>query len=146
MSQEDADCAVVRRNLEAVARQDFAALAATLAPDVIQHYQRPTARRDDGGLMSGSLVGRDNILAEIRENFYVTLYKPGTARISIERMVSSGGFVAVQFSLAATVLRTGEDYENFYFFLYRVQDGQIAEYWEYVDTAYASAKLFASAG
>lgn len=139
---EDENCAVVRRNLEAVARHDLDAVAATLAPGVIQHYQRPTGRSDDGALLADRLVGRDNIVAEIRNNFYVTLYAPGTARVSIERMISSGEWVAAQFSLAAKTLRTNQDYENFYFFLYRVVDELIVEYWKYVDTAYANMKLF----
>lgn len=139
---EDANCAVVRQNLEAVARHDLEAVAATLAPDVIQHYQRPTGRRDDGMLMADRLVGRDNIIAEIRDNFYVTLYQPGTAKITIERMISNDGWVAVQFSLSAITLKTAENYENFYFFLYHVDDGHIDEYWEYVDTAYANLTLF----
>jgi ketosteroid isomerase-like protein len=142
MSPVDADGALVRRNLEAVVAQDFGAIRATLAPDVIQHYQRPTSRSDDGALLTSSLVGRDNIIDEIRNHFYVTLYKPGTAKISIERMISSGGWVAAQFSLSATTLATNEAYENYYFFLYHVENAHIVEYWEYVDTAYANAKLF----
>lgn len=142
MSQNDADSAVVRHNLEAVEAQDFRAIRATLAPGVIQHYQRPTGRRDDGTLLSSTLVGRDNIIDEMRSHFYVTLYKRGTARISIERMISSGGWVAVQFSLSATTLATNENYENYYFFLYHVENAHIVEYWEYVDTAYANMKLF----
>jgi ketosteroid isomerase-like protein len=139
---EDADAAVVRRNLEAVERQDFDAIAATLAPDVVQYYQRPTGRRDDGTLAAAFKQGRDAIIEEIRSHFYVTLYKPGTARIVIERLISTSGWVAAQFSLSALTFSKSEPYENFYFFLYEVKDGQITRYWEYVDTAYANAKLF----
>jgi ketosteroid isomerase-like protein len=144
MTNEDSDCAVVRRNLEAVQRHDLDAIAATLAPGVIQHYQRPTGRRDDGTLLASSLVGRDKIIEEIRDNFYVTLYKPGTARIDIERMISGGGWVAVQFSLTAITLSKGEEYKNYYFFLYQIENNQIIEYWEYVDTAYANEKLYST--
>jgi ketosteroid isomerase-like protein len=139
---EDADAAVVRRNLEAVERQDFDAIAATLAPDVVQYYQRPTGRQDDGTLAAAFKQGRDAIIDEIRSHFYVTLYQPGTARIVIERLISTNGWVAAQFSLSARTFSKGEEYENFYFFLYEVKDGQITRYWEYVDTAYANAKLF----
>ena len=134
--------AVVRRFLHAVPAQDFAAMAECLAPDVIQYYQRPTGRSDDGALLAQYKQGRDAILAEIRDHFYVTLYKPGTAHVVIERTICEGNWVAAQFSLAAQTLADDRPYENFYHFLYEVGGGQILRYWEYLDTAYAQALLF----
>lgn len=145
MTREEADKAVVRRFLEACPAQDFEALSACLAPDVIQYYQRPTGRSDDGALLAASKQGRDAILAEIRDHFYVTLYAPGSASVAIERMIWQDGWIAAQFSLAARTFADGRPYENFYHFLYRVEAGRIAEYWEYVDTAYANALLFPDA-
>ena len=145
MTREDTDKAVVRRFLEACAAQDFDALSACLAPDVIQYYQRPTGRSDDGALLAASKQGRESILAEIRDHFYVTLYAPGSASVAIERMIWQDGWIAAQFSLAARTFDGDRPYENFYHFLYRIADGRIAEYWEYVDTAYANALLFPDA-
>jgi len=57
-------------------------------------------------------------------------------------MVAEADCVAVQFILCALTTRRGEPYENYYLFMFRCEDGKIAEYWEYLDSAYASAKLF----
>lgn len=146
MTREEADKAVVRRFLEACGTQDFDALADTLAPDVVQYYQRPTGRSDDGAMLAATKTGRDAILSEIRDHFYVTLYKPGSASVSIERMIWQDGWIAAQFSLAARTFADDRPYENFYHFLYCVEDGRIARYWEYVDTAYANDTLFPDAG
>jgi ketosteroid isomerase-like protein len=141
--QEDANCAVIRRKLKAIVDHDFDTLRATMAPDVVQYYQRPTSRRDDGGTDNDRLIGRELIIEEIRDNFYTRLYQRGTVKVSIERFVSANDWVAAQFSLSAKTVLKNEDYENFYFFLYHFKDGQIVEYWEHVDSAYANMKLFA---
>jgi len=57
-------------------------------------------------------------------------------------MVGEGEYVAARFTLAAITAGRGEAYENHYFFLYRLGDGKVVEYWEYCDTKYAAAKLF----
>jgi len=141
-SKEDADAGVVREFLEGVARHDLAQIGAKLAPDVIQYYQRPTGRSDDGKLNNAFKQGRDAIVEEIRDHFHVTLYQRGTVRLDIERLVSQGGFVAAQFSLAAKTIGSNLDYENFYFFLFEVKGDVIVRYWEYIDTAYANATLY----
>jgi ketosteroid isomerase-like protein len=141
-TQDDAAAKVVRRFLEAVERHDLEQIGAQLAPDVIQYYQRPTGRSDDGKLNNAYKQGRDAIVEEIRDHFHVTLYQRGTVRLNIERLVSQDGWVAAQFSLAAKTIGTNIDYENFYFFLFEVRDGVIVRYWEYIDTAYANATLY----
>jgi ketosteroid isomerase-like protein len=128
--------------LDAVVAQDFDVLREVLAPNVIQYYQRPVCRRDDGKIYSDRLIGSENIIEEIRDNFYVTLYRKGTVTVNIERFISSGDWVAAQFSLKARTFRANEDYENFYFFLYHTVGNKIVEYWEYVDSAYADKMLY----
>jgi ketosteroid isomerase-like protein len=133
--------AVVRRFLENIPDRNLEVLGECLTDDVLQHYQRPTIQNDDGTQNATFLKGREGVLDEIRTYFY-QLYRPGTVRVTIESIIAEGDLVSVRFILAAVTTRKGEPYENFYHFHYRCRGGKIAEYWEYVDSLYASAKLF----
>jgi ketosteroid isomerase-like protein len=133
--------AAVRRYLEAVEAFDLEAVADALTEDVVQHYQRPSIRNDDGSSDHTANRGRDGILHELK-TYFPQLYKPGTVKITVEHMIAEGDYVACRFILAATTARKGEAYENFYNFYYRCRDGRVAEYWEYVDSLYAEKLLF----
>ena len=134
--------AAVRKFLEAMPTRDLKAVGECLAEDVVQHYQRPGGRNDAGDSSSGFLKGRDAILDEIG-TYYYQLYKPGTITVTIESVIAEDDQVAARFILAATTTRKGEPYENFYNFHYRCKDGLIVEYWEYVDSQYATEMLYA---
>ena len=139
----DINKGVVRRFLEGVETHDLQAIGRCLAPDVVQHYQHPSNHNDDGTQSAASITGRDAIVDEIGTYFH-KLYQEGTVRITIQTMVAEGDYVAARFILKALTARLGEDYENYYFFLYRVVGGEVVEYWEYLDSKYAAAKLFGS--
>ncbi len=141
MSQLEVNKAVVRKFLENVPSRNLEAIAECLAEDAVQYYVKPSTPNDDGTSNATENRGRDGILNEIRTYLY-QLYRPGTIEIEIQRMVAEGDYVAVQFILRAVTGRRGEPYENYYHFLYRCRDGKVAEYWEYVDTAYGNEKLF----
>ena len=132
---------VVRTFLESVPGRDLEAIGACLTADCLQHYQRPSACADAGAVGTPDIQGREAILAEIRDNLY-KLYREGTIEVELQRMVAEDDLVAAQFIVRAITAKKGEPYENWYHFLYRFEGGRIAEYWEYVDTAYGARMLF----
>lgn len=143
MNQLERNKAVVRKFVEAIAvpEIDFKAITECLKVDVTQHYQRPTNRTDAGNNAGKALKRRAGIIEEIGTYLH-TLYRAGTIRITFEHMIAEGDWVSAQFILSAITARKGDPYENFYHFVYRLEDGLIAEYWEYVDSQYATDMLF----
>jgi ketosteroid isomerase-like protein len=132
---------VVRKFLEALPERDLDAIGECLADNVVQYYQHPSNHNDDGTQSAASITGRANILDEIGTYFY-TLYQPGTVSVTIQNLIAEGDYVAGRFVLKALTTRKGEVYENYYFFLYRCENGKVVEYWEYLDSKYAAARLF----
>lgn len=132
---------VVTAFLKAMETRDLGTIARCLAKDVVQHYQHPSNHNDDGTQHAALIQGRDNIVHEIGTYFY-TLYREGTVSVTIQALVAEDDHVAARFILKAQTVRADELYENYYFFLYRLVDGEVAEYWEYLDSKYAAARLF----
>jgi ketosteroid isomerase-like protein len=60
-----------------------------------------------------------------------TRHRTGT----IERLITGGDCVAAQATLTAT-MAGGAPYTNQYVYVFRFEGSQIAEVWEYLDTAY----------
>jgi ketosteroid isomerase-like protein len=137
----EANKAVVARFLTAVAEYDLEAVSDCLSENVVQHYQQPTNQADEGSQSASALNGRKKILHEIG-TYFPTLYRLDTVKLNIQTIVGEGEYVAARFTLQAITAGRGEPYENYYFFLYRVLDAKVVEYWEYCDTKYAAAKLF----
>ncbi len=61
------------------------------------------------------------------------IYAPGSLDVNMEAVIADRHDVAAQFTLSAR-LANGQPYENRYFFRFRIDDGRIAEVWEYLDT------------
>ena len=59
---------------------------------------------------------------------------------TIDQLVAEGEHVAVHAHMQGRTA-SGNDYLNYYHFLYRLNGGRIAEVWEHVDTAYAFARM-----
>lgn len=133
---------VVRKYLESVEAFDLEAIRECLAENVLQHYVAPSHLTDDGTHGSATIASRDAIVHEIRTCFHDQLYKQGTVKITIQNLIAEGDYVAGRFILEARTVRADEEYKNYYHFLYRCEDGKVAEYWEYLDTKYSAAKLF----
>ena len=57
-----------------------------------------------------------------------------------EWFVAEGDHVAVHAHMQGRTA-SGNNYLNYYHFLYRLNGGRIAEVWEHVDTAYAFARM-----
>jgi ketosteroid isomerase-like protein len=134
--------AVVRKYLESVAAFDLDGIRGCLAENVIQHYVAPSHLTDDGVHGSATIASRDAIVHEIKTCFHDQLYRRGTVTITIQNLIAEDDFVAGRFILEARTVRADEEYKNYYHFLYRCEDGKVAEYWEYLDTKYSAAKLF----
>jgi ketosteroid isomerase-like protein len=62
----------------------------------------------------------------------------GSQRVEIDHVSAEGELAAAQFRQIARTT-AGRDYDNLYAFFFRVRDGQIHEFWENTDTAYAPA-------
>jgi ketosteroid isomerase-like protein len=62
----------------------------------------------------------------------------------VEYVVADGEVGAAQVHLSTTLAASGTPYENTYAYIFRFENGKIAEIWEHLDTAYAFA-LFDSA-
>ena len=84
--------AIVRKFTEAIGI-DLNTMGECLKENVIQHYQRPTNRTDDGSNVSKALKSRAGILEEVGTYLY-TLYRPGTIRITFEHMIVEGDWVS----------------------------------------------------
>jgi ketosteroid isomerase-like protein len=141
MNQVEANKTAVRNFLTSIPSRDLVKISQSVTEDVVQHFQKPSTRNDDGTHNAAFVRGRDKLLNEIGTYLH-QIYRPGTIEVEIERMVAEGDCVVAQFILRALTTRRGEPYENYYLFMFRCEDGRIAEYWEYLDSAYASAKLF----
>jgi ketosteroid isomerase-like protein len=64
------------------------------------------------------------------------LYAPGKAW-TIQHVFADDESGAAHVEMVATLAGNGQPYRNGYAFFFRFANGQIAEVWEYTDTAYA---------
>lgn len=137
-----ANKAVVRKYLKSVEQFDLDAIRECLAENVIQHYVAPSHLTDDGKHDAATITSRDAIVEEIGSCFHQTLYRQGTVTIEIQSIIAEDDHVSCRFILDAMTVRANEHYRNHYHFFYRCEEGRVAEYWEYLDTEYASKLLW----
>jgi ketosteroid isomerase-like protein len=133
----DANKATILRYLRGVERMDLDDVALCFAPDAIQHLPAPGSTSLD---LPPVQVGRDLIIEGFRR-IIPQIYKPETIRMEVQNIIGEGDFVAARWILHAVTQGRGEAYANHYHFLFRFEDGLIAEYWEFCDTAYAARLL-----
>ena len=133
----DANKATILRYLRGVERFDLDDVAGCFAPDAIQHLPAPGVTALD---LPPVQVGRELIIDGFRK-FIPMLYKLETIRMEVQNIIGDGDFVAARWILHAVTQSKGEAYANHYHFLFRFEDGLIAEYWEFCDTAYAASKF-----
>jgi len=119
---------MVRSYYAASDASDGAAVAALLTDDV--RWWVPQSAAAQG--IPRPVVGREQLI----ESFWGTVrYRPGTRSWTIERLITGGDCVAAQATLTAT-MAGGAPYTNQYVYVFRFEGSQIAEVWEYLDTAY----------
>jgi ketosteroid isomerase-like protein len=133
----EANKALIVRYLQGVERFDLDDVAQCFAPEAIQHLPAPGKTSLDLPPMQ---VGRDLIIEGFRK-FIPYLYKPETIRMEIQNVIGEGDFVAARWILHATTQHKSQPYANHYHFLFRFEDGLIAEYWEFCDTAYSASLM-----
>jgi ketosteroid isomerase-like protein len=106
----------------------------TLVADDMKMWMPQSA----GKLVSGPnpVVGGKAIL-DLVDNSRKNLWDhSGGGKRIIEHVAGDGDIVAVHCRLV-TKIRSGAAYDNDYVFLFRFENGKIAELWEFTDTAHA---------
>jgi ketosteroid isomerase-like protein len=108
---------------------DGEAVGALVTEGIVWWVPQSAAARNG---ISRPLVGRRTLV----DTFWGTArYRAGTRRWRIDRIMVDGDMVSVQASLQA-VMAEGADYANDYVYLFRFDGAEVAEVWEYLDTAY----------
>jgi ketosteroid isomerase-like protein len=124
---------VVRDQIAAMERQDAAAQAALMTDDV--QWWVPQSAVEAAGL-ARPLAGKKAVVELLggTDAFFTEMHW------TIDGVVAEGDHVAVHAHMKGRTA-SGNDYLNYYHFLYRLDGGLIAEVWEHVDTAYAFARM-----
>ncbi len=125
--------ALVRRQVAAMEARDADALAAVFGADARWWVPQSACLRAG---IERPLVGRDAVVALVggSQVFFSDM------SWTIDLLIAEGDHVAAHMHMAGTTA-SGNDYLNHYHFLYRVEDGLIAEVWEHADSAYAFERL-----
>jgi ketosteroid isomerase-like protein len=133
-----------RRYFAAMGASDGETMAEFMTPAVRWWFppsasQRATAEHSVtrllGHVPERPEVGRDAVLAVVGhvDHFYQSL------EYTLNHIVEDDDMVAVH-ATAHGVTAIGRDYENEYHILFRLEDGRIAEVWEFLDTAFVYAR------
>jgi ketosteroid isomerase-like protein len=131
---------LIKDHFAAKARFDKEAILGQLTPDArwwvpVSGAQRGIAARP---IESGATIA-DILTATLSTQLYS---KERTW--TVEYVVADDEVGAAQVHLSTTLAASGTPYDNTYAYIFRFEDGKIAEIWEHLDTAYAFA-LFDSA-
>lgn len=110
--------------------------------DLSEHFTEQAQWHLPQSTATPLLSGREAVMAMFMQGVS-SYYKPETMQFKHLHRLADGDFVHSHFSLSAKTA-TGQDYHNHYQSLFRLEDGRIAEVWEYFDTAYLNA-VFAAA-
>lgn len=107
------------------------ALPDFFGPGVVWHMpqsnpMRPNPRRGHAAVMELMASG-------------VGVYKEGSIKIDLQRVIADEDGVAAQFTLSAQ-LANGNNYVNQYVFIFAIEDDRIAGVWENLDTLYQSQR------
>jgi len=87
---------------------------------------------------SGTYRGKETVLKELLRPLQARL--ADRYRASADRIIAEGSYVVVQ-ARGQAVTTGGAQYNNEYCFIYRVENGQIQEVTEYLDTELVTATL-----
>ena len=112
---------LLRRGYEAFGTGDLETVQALFKPDAVWHAQRL-------GLLSGDHEGWPQIAEFFGETMQMT---QGTFRLEIEDILATEHRVAVTARSKAT--RNGRTLDSYQVHLYRIDDGKVAEIWQFVD-------------
>jgi ketosteroid isomerase-like protein len=87
------------------------------------------------GLAVRPLAGAD-ALSEMLTSLSLKLYERNRSW-TLQHVIADENMAAAQVELTTTLASNGKPYRNVYVYVFRIEDGKIAEIWEHVDTAYA---------
>ena len=126
--------AAVTANPKQVVLNFFEALSnITTDPENFVNLFAEDMRFRAGGttIFSGEVQGRDNFMALLAR-----LGEPidGFIELDLERLIDGGDWIATE-AQGASMLKSGQAYNNRYVHFWRVADGQIVELIEFFDTA-----------
>jgi ketosteroid isomerase-like protein len=116
---------LVQRIMEARARRDHAPFIAAMADDFVWRISGSSA-------WSGEYVGKADVCERLLKPLYTQFVAPSS--ITPTRILADGDHVVVQCQGDATTV-SGQRYANTYCLVIRMQDGQLREMTEYMDTA-----------
>ena len=122
---------LARSGYEAFARGDFAGSTATFDPGVVWHAQRL-------GQLGGDHVGLGAVMAFFGRTMELTR---GTFRIEVLDVLGSDERAAVV--VRSTAQRDGRTLDSRQVHLFRIEDGNVLEIWQYVDDAEAVSAFWA---
>jgi len=129
---------VVRRYFEAVNAGDLDVITALLHEDVT--FWVPPSLPD-----GVEFQGRANVLKLFTES--VGLYDPDAGlAVELRSMTAEENRVAVELVIRGRSAASGEPYENWYHFLFVVEEGTILAIREHLDSLHAFRTLFVPAG
>jgi ketosteroid isomerase-like protein len=135
MSTTEESRRVVETFYGAVGRGDMETVTASFADDVVVEVMGRSP-------ISGRHVGREAFLADAMGPVIGAL-DPDSVKLATtwEIFAAEGDRVAARMTGAA-ISRSGRRYDNSYCQLFRIRDGQIAEMYEYLDTALLEDAIF----
>jgi len=116
---------LVQRIMEARSRRDHAPFIAPMADDFVWRITGSSA-------WSGEYVGKADVCERLLKPLYTQFVAPSS--ITPTRILADGDYVVVQCHGDATTV-SGERYANTYCLVIRMEDGQLREMTEYMDTA-----------
>lgn len=116
---------LVQRIMEARSRRDHAPFIAAMADDFVWRISGSSA-------WSGEYVGKADVCERLLKPLYTQFVAPSS--ITPTRILADGDHVVVQCQGDATTV-SGQRYANTYCLVIRMQDGQLREMTEYMDTA-----------
>ena len=133
--QEKASRAVVERWYDCLSRMDVDAYKQTLSPDIIINVLGRTP-------ISGRCCGQKQLFEEVLPEVMRNLV-PGTINLAQRhRIMTVDGNIVVGMMEGGGDTKDGARYDQQYRHIFRIEDGMIAEIWEFFDTVQAEARLF----
>lgn len=132
---EAAARALVERWYDCLSRMDVEGYKQTLSEDVIINVPGTTP-------ISGRCYGQKQLFEEIFPQVMGNLV-PGTINLARRhRIMAVDGNIVVGMMEGGGDTQDGGRYEQQYCHIFRVEDGVVAEIWEFCDTVQAEARLF----
>jgi ketosteroid isomerase-like protein len=136
VSNELSPVDLINKHFESKRRSDQVELTNEFAEDV---RCWPPVSVERKGIVSCPIEGRERLV----DHMTTEMYEEEGRTWTITHLFGDGNLVCARARLQARVAATGDEYDNTYTYIFRVENGKIAEMWEDFDTAYAFEKLLA---